>query len=115
MAQLKKKQVLEALEATNGLIQLAAKRLKCSPQTIYNWKKKSPEVAALIENSREELGDLGEYNLRDLLLKKDRWATGFVLTTLCKNRGYAARSDQGSKNSEPLFQKVYAGFDPDKV
>ena len=86
-------QIISALEATNGLITLAAQRLGCSPQTIYNRANKSKRLKDIIFEKRDNLVDHAELALRAAVLNKEPWAVAMVLKTLGKSRGYVERQE----------------------
>ena len=86
-------QIIQALRDSNGLVSFAARRLGCSPNTIYNRAKRVQAVQQVINDSRDELVDIGEAKLRTLLLDGDTWAVGYVLRTLGKDRGYTERHE----------------------
>ena len=86
-------QIISALEATNGLIALAAQRLGCSPQTIYNRANKSKRLKDIIFEKRDNLVDHAELALRAAVLNKEPWAIAMVLKTLGKSRGYVERQE----------------------
>ena len=96
--------IIAALRETNGLISLAAKRLRCSPGTIYYRARKVQAVQRVIDECRGELVDLGELALRNAVLKGEPWAVGLVLKTLGKNRGYVERQehDMRGRDGGPL-------------
>jgi hypothetical protein len=86
-------QIIAALQATNGLVSLAAKKLGCSPQTIYKRAKNVQIVRQAIDDSRDELVDHAELALRAAVLDKEAWAVALVLRTLGKHRGYVERQE----------------------
>lgn len=87
-------QIIEALNQTNGLVSLAAKRLQCSPQTIYSRAKKVQAVQLAIDEARDELVDYAELALRSAVIAKEPWAVQFTLKTLGKHRGYVETQRQ---------------------
>lgn len=91
--------LIEALNVTQGLISLAAKRVGCSPQTIYTRIKESEAVAATVKDKREELVDSAELALRNAVLNGESWAVGFTLKCLGKDRGYVERQELAHSGS----------------
>lgn len=89
--------IIEALKATNGLVYLAARRVGCTPKTIYNRAKKVAAVQQAIDDSRGELIDLSELRLRAAIMNGEPWAVALVLKTLGKDRGYVERQETVSK------------------
>lgn len=96
--QLSKEQVIEALHASKGMVTVAAESLKCNPQTIYNWLKKSPDCRAVIEQERERVIDVAEIALMGAIGRKEGWAIAFALKTIGKRRGYVERTEQVNFN-----------------
>jgi hypothetical protein len=95
-------QIIQALKDTNGLVSLAAKRLKCSPQTIYNRAKEVQSVQRAIEEARDELVDYAELALRSAVIGKEPWAVQFALKTLGKSRGYIERQELTGAGGGPV-------------
>jgi alanine-alpha-ketoisovalerate/valine-pyruvate aminotransferase len=106
-------QIVDALESVNGMIYLAARKLGCTPQTIYNRMAKSGNIKEACENSRGELVDLSEQKLRMAVLNGEPWAVALVLKTLGKKRGYVERTELTGADGTELIKTV--GFDTDKV
>lgn len=98
--------IIRALQATNGLISLAAKTLGCTPQTIYNRANTTKSVQEAIELARLELVDQAELALRAAVLGREPWAVALVLKTLGKNRGFVERTELTGKDGEPVKLEV---------
>ena len=100
--------IIDALKATNGLISLAAKRLGCCSQTIYNRATRVQKVQDTIDACRDELVDLGELALRSAVVNKEPWAVSLVLKTLGRHRGYVERQDNevSGKDGGPVTLAV---------
>ena len=86
-------QIIKALQDTDGLVSLAAKKLGCSPQTIYNRAKSVQSVQQTIDDARDSLVDYAVLALRSAVLSKEPWAVQFTLKTLGKGRGYVERQE----------------------
>ena len=86
-------QMITALRRENGLVYRAAKRLRCSPRTIYVYKEKYPEIAEVTEQERELLLDDAEHGLAEQVRNSEQWAIVYVLNTLGKKRGYGTKSE----------------------
>jgi hypothetical protein len=86
-------QVAQALLATKGMVTLAAKRLGCTADTIQNYCKKFPTVAAAKESARTELLDLAELKLWAAIQRDEAWTIAFCLKTIGRSRGYGERLD----------------------
>jgi hypothetical protein len=88
----KNEEIITALKAAHGLVYIAARRLGCSPNTIYSRAARVRAIQTVIDDSRSELVDLAESQLRTLLDIGDPWAVGFTLKTLGKRRGYVEKT-----------------------
>lgn len=86
-------QIVQALNANKGMVYLSAKKLNCSPKTIYNYAKEYSEVQEAIDNARGELTDLAESKLAAAIKKGESWAVCFYLKTQGRNRGYVERQE----------------------
>lgn len=86
--------IIKALDQHYGMVYLAAKALKCSHQTIYNYAKKHPTVQEAIDRNRGHVIDSAEVALFDAILNREHWAVTFALKTIGKNRGYTEKTEQ---------------------
>ena len=98
----KTKTIIDALKATNGLVSLAAKRVGCTPMTIYNRAKRVQLVQQTIDDCRDELVDYAEMGLRSAVLGKEPWAVALTLRTLGRNRGYVERQEVTGADGAPI-------------
>ena len=87
------KAIIEAVQAVNGMIYLAARKLGCTPQTIYNRMEKNAQIREAVEMSRGEMIDIAEQKLRMAVSNGEPWSIGLVLKTIGKNRGYVERQE----------------------
>ena len=71
----------------------AAKVLKCHPDTIRNYAKRSTKVKNELESARETLIDMAEFGLKKALGAYESWAIAFTLKTLGKKYGYVERQE----------------------
>jgi len=96
MAKLKytQKQIIDALRETKGMVYLAAKRLGCEAQTIYNYRDRYPAVRAEMEQQDGEVDDAAEMKLYQAIIAGEPWAVQFRLRTKGKGRGYVERVQQ---------------------
>lgn len=86
-------QIIAALEATKGMVYLAADQLKCTPQTVYNYIHRYASVRAAQEHEDGKVTDTAELKLSSAILNGEPWAITFRLKTKGKNRGYVERSE----------------------
>jgi len=99
----KKEQVIEAIKKSRGFISQAAKILKCTSATIYNYKERFPEVEEAIKEERESLLDFAESKLLENINNNDNAAIIFYLKTQGKHRGYSEREQIIIKNDFTNF------------
>lgn len=86
--QYKTKDIIRALKETQGMIYLAARRMGCSPTTIYTYAKRYPTVQDAINEHRGHFVDTCELALKRAVVDGEGWAVCFALKTLGKDRGY---------------------------
>lgn len=103
--------VCEALDTFYGLIQPAARRLKCSRMSLYNYIEKHPELKKNVQQGREKLLDRAESILIQILDGSLDASTGekleaakYIMSTIGKTRGYTTKteSEVTGKNGTPL-------------
>lgn len=112
---LNQKLVIDALHETKGAVYLAATRLSCSHQAVYDWIKKSPAVADVKDYYDGELVDIAESRARLATINGEPWAVKMVLTTKGRNRGWVERHEIGGPDGDAIpFRMVdyRAGFTP---
>lgn len=90
---IKPEAMIDAITKSRGMVTIAADLLKCSPQTIYNYMERYPDVKAARENARERMLDTAELNLYQAINKGDMTAIIFYLKTQGKRRGYIERQE----------------------
>jgi len=98
------REIIAALQATNGLIYRAAARLGCAPTTIYRAAEISPAIQQTIDDARGELLDAAEAALMGAIGRGEAWAVCFTLKTLGKQRGYIERAqiEHGGAGGGPI-------------
>jgi hypothetical protein len=99
-------EVIEALEASHGLVTLAARQLQCAPNTIRNHMKRSKAVADAVREQREHVLDLAEQSLITQVQLGEGWAVCFLLKTLGKERGFVERQEVTGKDGDGLTVKL---------
>jgi len=85
---LSKKKIKDALEAAEGILAVAAKRLNCTRQTIYNWEERYPEIREFRYQVREGTTDWVENELIKNCKKGKESSIFYYLNNLGRNRGY---------------------------
>lgn len=86
-------QIVEALNATQGLVYLAADRLRCSAKTVYNYANRYKAVQVVLEHHKGKRLDTAEASLWNAVIKGEAWAVCFYLKTQGKHRGYVERQE----------------------
>ena len=108
------KQVADTLTETRGMVILAAKKLGCSDDTIYNYAKRYKVVGDALRQQRGQFVDMAELKLWNAVNEGEAWAVQFALRTLGKERGYVERSEvTGKDGNEFVIKVVYADVDID--
>lgn len=87
-------QMIAALQETKGMVYLAAKRLGCAPQTVFNYIERHPSVQAAKQAERGEMIDTAELKLWQSIQNGEAWGIGYCLSRLGKDRGYVERTEQ---------------------
>jgi hypothetical protein len=99
-------QVIAALKKSKGMVFIAAKRLRCDPETIYNYCRRYPAVDRVKQAQRGEMVDLAETRLLQAIQKGEPWGIALCLKTIGKDRGYVERQEVGGEGGQPLVLKV---------
>lgn len=104
-------QIKAALRETQGAPYLAADRLGCEPDTIYQRAKKNPAIWKLIYKLRGKMVDTAELQLLAAVQRGDPWAIQFALRTLGKDRGYVERTEThalvGKMTDDELVARIH--------
>lgn len=109
--------IIDALYDCNGLVLRAARRLECTPKTIYDRVNSVPAVATALAAARERAIDFAEDALHSRVDAGDTTAIIFMLKTLGKSRGYVERTETTGANGEPIQTKTVVEVhyvDPDR-
>lgn len=106
-------QIIEGLNSMNGMVYLAARKIGCNPQTIYNRMKTNTAIREACDNARGELIDISEQKLRAAVLNGEPWAVAMVLKTLGKNRGYVERQEVTGADGNDINLHVIYDNKPD--
>ena len=73
-----------------------------TPDTVRNYERRYPTVAAAIQEAREATTDTAESALYDAILERQPWAVTFYLKTQGRNRGYGDRVELAGDQASPL-------------
>ena len=71
-------QVIDALREVKGMVYLAADRLDCDPQTIYNYRDRYPAVKAEMEAQDGKIDDIAEMKLYQAIMAGESWAVRWM-------------------------------------
>ena len=109
-------QVVEALKATQGLSALAAEKLGCTAQTIYNYAERYASVRDVLAHQREKRLDIAEGQLWRLVQDGNLGAIIFFLKTQGRGRGFTERHEVTGADGKPLevVVKGYRTVSPDE-
>ena len=99
-------QVAEALISTNGMVFLAADKLGCTAQTVYNYAKRHKIVSEAIEHQKGKRLDVAESALWRAILDGEAWAICFYLKTQGKARGYVERQELTGKDGGAIRTEI---------
>jgi len=102
-------QIIDALRETKGMVYLAAKRLGCEAQTIYNYRDRYPAVRAEMEQQDGEVDDAAEMKLYQAIIAGEPWAVQFRLRTKGKGRGYTERTEITGANGDAVTIRLTWG------
>ena len=83
--------IIEALQASRGMIATAARLLGCTRQTIYDAIARHPEINHVVAGERELMLDSAELKLQEAVDRAEAWAIRYYLSTQGKSRGYVER------------------------
>ena len=95
-------QVVDALKATQGLSALAAEKLGCTAQTIYNYAERYASVRDVLAHQREKRLDIAEGQLWRLVQDGNLGAIIFFLKTQGRARGFTERHEVTGADGGPL-------------
>jgi len=101
-----KKEFLEALERSLGVVTTAAKSCNIARTTHYRWIEEDADYADAVKDIQESAIDFAESSLHQQIKDKVPSSTIFYLKTKGKNRGYVEK--QQIEINEP---KPFTWFD----
>ena len=91
---LKTADVVAALNASRGLVTLAADILRINPRTVYKYAAKNKEIKAALESHKSRRLDTAESRLWDAIDGGEAWAICFYLKCQGKARGYIEKAEE---------------------
>jgi hypothetical protein len=106
-----KKQMLNALEQSLGVVTMACKNVGIHRSTFYEWYKKDTEFANKVDNIEDIALDFAESQLHQQMLNGNATAIIFYLKTKGVKRGYIERQDH-TYHLKPFTQiEIEQNFD----
>ncbi len=102
-----KKELLDVLRKSMGIVVHACRKAGISRSTFYKYREDDPEFAAEVNSINEEAVDFVESELLKNIAKGDTTAQIFFLKTKGRHRGWTERVDM----THEIKQKI--AFDPD--
>ncbi len=97
-----KKAMLQALEATLGVVTAACIECGIERKTHYRWMKSDPKYAAAVDDIQNIAIDFAESKLHQQIRSNNTTATIFFLKTKGKNRGYIERTELTGPDGKEL-------------
>lgn len=97
-----KKDVLDALERSLGIVSTACEKAGINRSTHYDWLKSDPEYKEAVRLIEERTIDFAESHLHALIKDKNPAAVIFFLKTKGKKRGYIERQEIEVTERSPL-------------
>ena len=88
-----KKEFLEALERSLGVVSTAAKACNISRRTHYRWLEEDEEYKDAVKDIQESAIDFAESSLHQQIKNKIPSSTIFYLKTKGKHRGYVEKQE----------------------
>lgn len=98
-------EVIRAVKASFGKIEIAARMLGCAPSTIYDRRESNKEIDDIIKSEREFNLDLAERNLREALEAREQWATLATIRYQGSKRGYIEKQQIEHSGSTEIILK----------
>lgn len=97
-----KKELIEALERSLGVVTTACKQAKIGRTTHYRWMKEDPEYRDKVNELTQVAIDFAESKLHSSIADGNVTAIIFFLKTKGKSRGYVERQEIELAEKKPL-------------
>ena len=101
-----KKQLVEALEKSLGVVTSACKVVGLHRSTFYEWYKNDEQFQKEVDSIQDIALDFAESKLHKQIEKGDTTATIFYLKTKGKKRGYIERTEHQLDIERPIFKNI---------
>jgi hypothetical protein len=105
-----KQRLLEALEASLGVVTTACKKAGVGRTIFYNYLATDVEFRRAVQDVQNVAIDFAESKLHELIMNGSAPATIFYLKTKGRDRGYVERHEVTNVDREPFIVKVIDGF-----
>lgn len=99
-----KKNILEALEKSFGVVTTACKSAGVGRTQFYQWLKDDKEFKEKVDDIQNIALDMAESQLHKQIITGNTTATIFYLKTKGKNRGYVERHEHTGFEGTKLFE-----------
>jgi len=99
-----------AIKESKGMIYVAARKMGCAANTIYNYAAEYEEVQRAIDEERGMMVDTAELALWKALQNGEAWAISLTLKTLGKKRGYVERQELTGADGKPIDVNISKGY-----
>ena len=106
--QVNKKKLIEALEASLGIVTEACDKAQLSRTQFYKWYKEDEHFRKEVDSIEGKFVDFAETHLKEQIEKGSTPATIFYLKTRGKKRGYGDSLDITS-GEEPIKININLG------
>jgi hypothetical protein len=90
---IKKREILEALEKSLGIVTTACKQVGINRDTYYEWLKKDKEFKRKVKELQNVALDFAESHLHKQIAKGNPLSTMFYLKCKGKKRGYIEQQE----------------------
>lgn len=104
--------IVKALVDCKGMIYLAADKVGCHADTIYERAKTSPAIRAAMKTERGRFVDASELKLHNAVMNGEPWAIQMALKCLGKDRGYVERQEVTTPPDQPFQSDITSGGQP---
>ena len=101
-----KKEMIEALEKSLGIVTTACKKVGIARQTHYRWLEEDPDYAAKVTELKNVALDFAESKLHSLIDDMNPTAVIFFLKTQGKQRGYIEQNEVNVTGLEEIIKRL---------
>ena len=101
-----KKQVLNAVKGSHGIVSQVAKKLDCDWHTADTYIKLYPEAVHALAEEGETMIDTAESKAYELMEQGDGQMVRFILATKGRKRGYITEDKQAPQSEEKTDNSI---------